>query len=152
MSTSPLKLRITEDMKAAMRAQEKQRLGAIRLILAAIKQVEVDERIDPDDQRVLGILSKMLKQRQDSLTQYQTAQRHDLAAQEEFEIKLIQEYMPTPLTEQELDSLLDRAIAEAGAKSAQDMGKVMALLKPQLQGRADAGHVSQKVKQRLSSL
>lgn len=145
-----LKQRIQEDMKAAMRAQERQRLDAIRLILAAVKQIEVDERIEIDDARMLVILDKMLKQRRDSIEQYQKAARQDLIDQENFEIKIIQSYMPTPLTDAELNELIDGVISSTGATSAKDMGKVMADLKPKIQGRADIGAVSAKIKERLS--
>ncbi len=146
-----LKNRIQEDMKAAMRAKEKQRLGAIRLIHAAIKQREVDERINLEDAQVIAVLEKMIKQRRDSFTQYQQAGRQDLADQEDFEIKLIQSYMPQPLTEAELGDLIEAAMTESGATSPKDMGKVMGILKPRLQGRADMQVVSTKVKQRLGS-
>jgi len=146
-----LKNRIQEDMKAAMRAKEKQRLGAIRLIHAAIKQREVDERINLEDAQVIAVLEKMIKQRRDSFTQYQQAGRQDLADQEDFEIKLIQSYMPQPLTEAELGDLIEVAMKESGATSPKDMGKVMGLLKSRLQGRADMQVVSTKVKQRLGS-
>jgi uncharacterized protein YqeY len=146
---SRIKLQIQEDMKSAMRAQEKRRLDAIRLILAAVKQIEVDERIVPDDARMLVILDKMLKQRRDSVEQFQKANRQDLVEQENFEITVIQSYMPEPLSETEIDSLIAEAIASANAVSAKDMGKVMAELKPKLQGRADMGVVGAKIKERL---
>ena len=141
-----LKDRIQDDMKVAMRAKDKQRLGAIRLILAAIKQREVDERIELNDGQTLAVLEKMLKQRRESLAQYQSAGREDLAAQEAFEINLIQTYLPTPLSEAELDALIADAIAATGAQSVRDMGKVMALIKDQAQGRADMAAVSAQVK------
>ena len=144
-----LKERIQDDMKAAMRAKEKERLGAIRLILAAIKQREVDERIDLNDSQVLAVLEKMLKQRRESLTQYQNAGREDLAAQEQFEISLIQTYLPTPLSDAEIETLIADAIAVTGAQSIRDMGKVMALLREQAQGRADIATVSARVKARF---
>jgi len=147
---SEIKNKIQEDMKNAMRAKDKQRLGAIRLILAALKQKEVDERIELDDTQVIAILEKMNKQRRDSLTQYEQAGRQDLAEQESFEIKLIQEYMPQALTEAELDALIRQALTDSGATSAKDMGKVMNLLRPQIQGRADMKAVSEKVKQGLN--
>jgi len=147
---SEIKNKIQEDMKNAMRAKDKQRLGAIRLILAALKQKEVDERIELDDTQVIAILEKMNKQRRDSLTQYEQAGRQDLAEQESFEIKLIQEYMPQALTEAELDALIRQALIDSGATSAKDMGKVMNLLRPQIQGRADMKAVSEKVKQGLN--
>lgn len=136
-------------MKSAMRAQEKRRLDAIRLILAAVKQIEVDERIVPDDARMLVILDKMLKQRRDSVEQFQKANRQDLVDQENFEIEVIQSYMPEPLNDAEIDSLIADAIASVNAVSAKDMGKVMAELKPRLQGRADMGAVGAKIKARL---
>ena len=144
-----LKDRIQDDMKAAMRAKDKQRLGAIRLILAAIKQREVDERIELNDGQTLAVLEKMLKQRRESLAQYQSAGREDLAAQEAFEIALIQTYLPTPLSEAELDALITHAIAGTGAQSVRDMGKVMAVIRDQAQGRADMATVSARVKARF---
>ncbi len=145
-----LKQRIQEDMKAAMRAQEKQRLDAIRLILAAIKQIEVDERIVADDTRVLAILDKMIKQRRDSVAQYQQGNRQDLVDVENFEIQLIQQYMPAQLSDAEIDAVVSTVIASTNAAGAKDMGKVMAELKSKLQGRADMTAVSAKVKERLS--
>jgi uncharacterized protein len=152
-----LKQRIQEDMKAAMRAAEKRRLSIIRLILAAVKQVEVDERIDVDDARLVVILSKMLKQRQDSITQFAAANRQDLVDQEEFEVQVIQKYLPQPLSDAELDALIEQAIqavnAAAGADSKlgiQAMGQVMNWLKPHAQGRADMGLLSTKIKQKLA--
>ncbi len=144
-----LKLRITEDMKAAMRGGDKRRLGVIRLIQAAIKQREVDERIELDDAQVLATLDKMVKQRRDSISQYEKAGRDDLVQQEDYEIGVIQEYLPAALSEGEIDALVDEAIAATGASSMRDMGAVMAQLKPQLQGRADMGAVSKKIKSRL---
>ena len=146
-----LKARITEDMKNAMRGGEKRRLGAIRLVLAAIKQVEVDTRLVLDDAQVVGVLEKMLKQRRDSLAQYESAGRQDLAEQEAFEIDLIQGYMPQQLSADELGQLVSAAVAESGASSMRDMGKVMALLKDRVQGRADMGQVSALVKQQLGA-
>ncbi|MBK7984054.1 MAG: GatB/YqeY domain-containing protein [Candidatus Competibacteraceae bacterium] len=145
----PLKDRIQDDMKNAMRAKEKERLGAIRLILAAVKQREVDERIELNDSQVFGVLEKMLKQRRESLAQFQNAGRADLAAQENFEIDLIQSYLPAPLAEADLDALIADAIAATGAQSVRDMGKVMALIKDQAQGRADLAAVSARVKARF---
>ena len=144
-----LKDRVQDDMKAAMRAKEKERLGAIRLILAAIKQREVDERIVLDDGQVLGVLEKMIKQRRESLAQYESAGRADLAAQEAFEIELIQSYLPAPLSEAEIDALVADAIAVTGAQSVRDMGKVMALIRDQAQGRADMAAVGARVKARF---
>ena len=144
-----LKARITEDMKAAMRAQDKPRLGVIRLILAAIKQQEVDTRQELDDTAVLAILDKMIKQRRESIRQYSDAGRTDLADQESFEVGIIQTYMPQPLTEAELDTLIAQGIQETGATSVRDMGKVMNWLKPKAQGRTDMGKVSGLIKARL---
>ena len=145
-----LKEQITEAMKNAMRAKEKQRLGAIRLILSEIKRIEVDERIELDDSRVLAIMDKMVKQRNDSIKQFTDAQRLDLVDQEEVEIALIREFLPAALTEAEVSDMVSQAIADSGAQSMQDMGKVMGLLKPQIQGRADAGMVSKLVKSQLA--
>ncbi len=146
-----LKQRLVEDMKTAMKAGKKRRLGIIRLINAAIKQREVDERIELDDTQVLAVLDKMLKQRRDSITQYEAAKREDLAEQERYEIGVCQEYLPAALSDDEIAALIEMAVAAAGALSQKDMGKVMAILKPQVQGRADVGAVSALVKQRLSS-
>lgn len=149
MPDSPLKAQINEAMKAAMRAKEKERLGTIRLVLAEIKKVEVDERIDPDDVRVTSILDKMVKQRRDSIKQFTDAGRDELAAKEQTEIEVIQEFLPQPLSKEEIASLIEEAIASTGAASMQDMGKVMGLLKPQMAGKADMGKVSGLIKQRL---
>jgi len=146
-----LKDKITADMKDAMRAKDKDTLGAIRLIQAAIKQREVDERIELDDSQVLAILDKMVKQRRDSITQYRDAGREELAAREEAEISIIQNYLPAALSEAEIDALIEEAISSSGAQSMQDMGKVMGQLKPKLQGRADIGEVSARIKARLSA-
>ena len=145
-----LKQRIQEDMKNAMRAKDTRRLGVIRMIMAAIKQREVDERITLGDAEVVAVLGKMVKQRRDSLQQYQSAGREDLAEQESFELALIQEYLPPALSDAELDALIDEAIQSSGATSPRDMGKVMGLLKPRIQGRADMVAVSARVKQRLA--
>ncbi|WP_456375779.1 GatB/YqeY domain-containing protein [Thiolapillus sp.] len=147
---SAFKDRITDDMKAAMKGGDKPRLGVIRLILAAIKQIEVDERIELDDTRVLSVLDKMVKQRRDSITQYENAGRTELADQEKFEIGIIQEYLPEQLGEAEIAALIDEAIQATGAASMKDMGKLMGMLKPKLQGRADMGAVSAQIKQKLS--
>ena len=144
-----LKDRIQDDMKTAMRARAKERLGAIRLILAAIKQREVDERITLSDGQTLAVLEKMIKQRRESLAQYQNAGRDDLAAQEAFEIDLIQSYQPAPLSEAEVEALIAAAMAATGAQSVRDMGKVMAIIKDQAQGRADMAMVSTRIKARL---
>lgn len=147
---SALKQRIQEDVTAAMRAKDKPRLGTLRLVTAAIKQLEVDSRKELDDTGVLAVLEKMLKQRRDSLQQYSDAGRQDLADQESYEIGIIEAYMPEALPVEALDALIHAAIAETGATSMRDMGKVMALLKPQVQGRADLGSVSGTVKQKLT--
>lgn len=146
---SELKQRITDDMKAAMRAKDKARLGTIRLILAAIKQREVDDRVTLDEPAILAILDKMVKQRRDSIAQFKKAERQDLVDQEQGELGVIAEYMPQPLTEAEVSALIDEAIAASGAASLKDMGKVMGALKPKIQGRADMGQASAQVKRRL---
>ena len=146
-----LKVRITDDMKTAMRAKETARLGTIRLLLAAIKQKEVDERIELDDTQVLAVLDKMAKQRRESLDQFQQAGRDDLAAKEQYELDLIQAYLPEPLSEQELSDLIRSTIAEVGATSIRDMGSVMNALREQVQGRADMKAVSQAVRTQLAS-
>lgn len=145
-----LKERITEDMKSAMRAGDKSRLGAVRLILAAIKQLEVDQRVTLSDAQCFAVLEKMLKQRRDSLSQFEAAGRQELAAQESFEIDLIQGYLPTQLSEAELIKIIDQAVATTNAKDIKDMGKVMGAIKSQLQGRADMSAVSAIIKSRLS--
>jgi uncharacterized protein YqeY len=150
MADSALKTRITNDMKEAMRAQAKLKLQTIRLITAAIKQKEVDERIELSDQDILIILDKMVKQRRDSVKQYEAAQREDLAAQERFEIELIQTYLPQALSDAEIEALIQAAIKNSGASNMQDMSKVMQILKPQVQGRADMGAISQKIKLALA--
>lgn len=146
-----LKLRLTDDMKAAMKSGDKPRLDVIRLVNAAIKQREVDERIQLDDPQVLAVLEKMLKQRRDSVSQYEAAARHDLADQEKFEIGVIEAYMPAKLGEAELLALVDAAIAESGAAGPKDMGKVMALVKARAAGRADMGKVSEMIKGALAA-
>ncbi len=146
-----LKEQITSDMKDAMRAKDKERLGTIRLILAGIKQREVDERIELNDEQVLAVLDKMVKQRRDSITQYRDAGREELAAVEEAELVIIQHYLPEALSEAELDSLVEEAIKDSGAETMKDMGKVMGFLKPKVQGRADMGAVSARIKARLTS-
>ena len=145
-----LKQTITEDMKTAMRAKDAPRLSAIRLLLAAIKQREVDERIEMDDEQVLTIIEKMLKQRRDSISQYASAGRQDLADVEQFEITVLQTYLPQPLTDAEVGALLEQAIQATGAAGMKDMGKVMALIKPLMSGRADMGKVSALIKGKLS--
>lgn len=146
-----LKDRIQEDMKSAMRARDKDRLGVIRLILAAVKQREIDERITLDDAQIIGVLDRMVKQRRESITQYQSAGREDLAAREAYEIQVIQEYLPEALSESEIDALIEEAVTAAGAQSIRDLGKVMAWLKPKVQGRADMAAVSARIKDRLAS-
>ena len=148
---SDLKQQINTEMKAAMRAKEKERLGTIRMILAELKRIEVDERIELDDARVLATLDKMSKQRRDSISQYEAADRPDLADVERREMEVIKTFLPQPLTEQELADLVSAAISESGAQSMQEMGKVMAIVKPQVQGRADMGAVSKLVKEQLAS-
>jgi uncharacterized protein YqeY len=150
MADSPLKLQLTEAMKDAMRAKDKPRLGTLRMALADVKRVEVDERIEPDDSRVLSIIEKMIKQRRESIRQFEGAGRTDLADIEHAEIAVLQEFMPAALSEQDIDAIITQALADTGASSAQDMGKVMAAVKPQMAGRADMGSVSQKIKARLS--
>ena len=146
-----LKIQINEDMKAAMRAKEAQRLSAIRLLLAAIKQREVDERTELDDQQIIGVIEKMIKQRRESIAQYEKASRTDLAEVENFELGVLQAYMPQQLSEAEIETAVAAAVTESGAQSVRDMGKVMAILKSKLAGRADMGAVSSLVKARLGS-
>jgi hypothetical protein len=145
-----LKERITEDMKSAMRGAQKERLATVRMLLAAIKQREVDERISLDDSQVLAVLEKMVKQRKESIVQFEAGARADLVAKEAAEIKLLQEYLPTQLTADEIEALISAAIARTGAASIKDMGKVMGVLKPELAGRADMGTVSARIKQKLA--
>ena len=145
-----LKQRLTDDMKAAMKGGDKDTLGVIRLINAAIKQREVDERIELDDAAVLAVLEKMVKQRKDSVTQFEAAAREDLAAIERAEIGVIERYLPARLDEASITAAIDAAIAATGATSAADMGKLMGVLKPQLAGQADMGQVSALVKRRLA--
>ena len=142
--------RIKEDMKASMKGGDKTRLGVIRLILAAIKQVEVDERIQLDNDRVILVLDKMLKQRRESIRQFADAGRHDLVAIEEAEILVIQDFLPQALSEEEIDAMVNEAVNESGAESVKDMGKVMGLLKAKMQGRADMSVVSAKIKAALA--
>jgi uncharacterized protein YqeY len=145
-----LKSRIQDDVKAAMKAKEKARLATLRLISAAIKQREVDERIELDDAQVVAVLEKMIKQRRDSIEQYTRAGRQELADQEQAEIAIIETYMPEGLSDEEVAAMIEAAIGESGAAGIRDMGKVMGLLKPKMQGRADMGKVSGLVKQKLS--
>ncbi|MFT4798089.1 MAG: hypothetical protein ACI9B8_000225 [Sulfitobacter sp.] len=147
--SSQVKTEIESAVKDAMRARDKQRLGTLRLIMSEFKRIEVDERIELDDGRVLVVLDKMTKQRRDSLAQFEKAGRTDLADQESFELGVIAEYMPEALSESEVESLVEAAIVETSAASMQDMGKLMAVLRPKLQGRADMGLVSKLVKNRL---
>jgi uncharacterized protein YqeY len=145
-----LKDRIQEDMKAAMRSGEKERLGTIRLIMAGIKQREVDERVLLDDTQVMNVLEKMGKQRRESITQFQAGARPDLVEKETSELKIISSYLPSPLSEAELEALISEAIAQAGATSVKDMGKVMNLIKTKAQGRADMAVVGGRIKARLT--
>jgi uncharacterized protein len=146
-----LKDRITEDMKAAMRAKDSERLGTIRMITAAIKQREVDERITLDDTQVTSVIEKMIKTRKESVAQFQSGGREDLVARENKEIALLQAYLPEQLSDAELDALVAQAVAESGASSLKDMGKAMALLKQRAQGRADMSAVSAKLKAKLGA-
>jgi uncharacterized protein YqeY len=145
-----LKDRITDDMKTAMRSGDKERLATVRLALAAIKQREVDERIVLDDTQVLAVLDKMIKQRREAITQFESGGRADLVAKETSEIAVLQHYLPAQLGAAEVDALIAEAIAASGATSVKDMGKVMALVKPKAQGRTDIGAVSARIKQKLS--
>ncbi len=146
-----LKSQLQSDMKSSMKSGDKGRLGVIRLMLSAIKQIEVDERIELDDDRITAVLDKMSKQRRESITHFDKAGRDDLTAIEQAEIGIIREYLPEALGEAEINKLVEKSIADTGAASIKDMGKVMGMLKPQLQGRADMGQVSQLVKSRLSA-
>jgi len=150
MSSTTLKTQIAESVKQAMKAGEKRRVAALRLVMAEIKRIEVDERIDLDDARVITLLDRMLKQRRDSLDHFERAARDDLAEQERFEIATIQTFLPTPLTQQELCALIDEALAPLTVTGPQAMGPVMAWLKPRVQGRAEMASVSAAVKARLS--
>lgn len=151
MSDTSLKQQLTADMKSAMKDKDKQRLTTIRLILSATKQVEVDERIEVDDHRLIGILDKMAKQRRESISQYEQAEREDLADIERAELAIISTYLPEALSDQQITELIEQAISSTSASSMQEMGKVMAILKPQLQGRADMSQVSQLIKSKLSN-
>ncbi len=154
MTDSSIKSQLTADMKAAMKARDKDRLGVIRLILADFKRIEVDERVDlgDDDERCLLILDKMVKQRRDSIAQFDKAGRDDLSKTEHFELEVIQSYMPAQMTAQEIDAAIADALTQTGAQSVKDMGKVMGVLKPIVQGRVDIGLVSVKIKERLTAL
>ena len=145
-----LKAQITEDMKTAMRAKDSARLGAIRLLLAAIKQREVDERIELSDADVIAAIEKMLKQRRDSITAYESANRNDLADVEKFEVTVLQTYLPQQLTEDEVKAILEQVVVDTGAAGVKDMGKVMAAIKPLVAGRADMGKISGLIKVRLA--
>ena len=144
-----LKAQISEDMKNAMRAKDSARLGTIRLLQAAIKQREVDERIELDDSNVIAVIEKMLKQRRDSIAAYESADRNDLADVEKFEVSVLQTYLPQQLTEDEIQSILEKVVAETGAAGIKDMSKVMAAIKPLVAGRADMGKISGLIKTRL---
>ena len=146
----PLRDQVSEDMKSAMKAREAERLAAIRLLLAAMKQREVDERITLDDAGVVAVVEKMIKQRKDSIAQYEKAARQDLADKEKYEISVIEKYLPQQLSQAEIDAIIAEAIASTGAKGAADMGKVMGVVKPKLAGRADMGKVSGLVKGKLA--
>ncbi|RQO76369.1 glutamyl-tRNA amidotransferase [Aquitalea sp. FJL05] len=146
-----LKVRISDDMKSAMKAKDTERLAAIRLLMAAIKQKEVDERIELDDAAIVVVIDKMLKQRRDSISQYEAAQRQDLADKEKAEMVVLMAYMPQQLSEAEIDELVAKAVVDSAAASMQDMGKVMGLLRPQLAGRADMALVSARIKAKLSA-
>jgi len=150
MPDSSLKQQINEAMKDAMRARDKARLGTIRLALAEIKRVEVDERIDPDNSRVTSILDKMVKQRRESIKLFESAGRDELVAQEQSEIDVLQEFLPQALNEEELDAIISAALSDTGAQGMQDMGKVMGIIKPKVVGRADMSMVSDKIKAALS--
>ncbi|HAT8666508.1 lpg2359 family Dot/Icm T4SS effector [Legionella pneumophila] len=145
-----IKEQINNDIKDAMRAKDKNLLNALRLISAAVKQIEVDERIEVDDERMLVILDKMSKQRKESIAQFEKASRDDLVAQEQFELTVISKYLPEPLTDNEIEELISDAIKSSGAEKMSDMGKVMAILKPKLQGRADMAQVSARIKAKLN--
>jgi uncharacterized protein YqeY len=146
----PLREQLNEDMKSAMKARESDKLGAIRLLLSAVKQREVDERITLDDAGVLAVIDKMIKQRKDSISQFEKAARQDLADKEKFELGILEAYLPEQLSQAEVEAIVAEALASTGAKSPADMGKVMAVVKPKLAGRADMGKVSGLVKARLS--
>lgn len=147
----PLREQLNDDIKTAMKAREQERLAALRLMLSAVKQREVDERITLDDAGVIGVVEKMIKQRKDSIAQYERAQRQDLADKEKYEISVLEAYLPQQLSQAEIDAAVAEAIAATGARSAADMGKVMGVVKPRLAGRADMGKVSAAVKAKLTS-
>ncbi len=151
MPASTLKLKLQSDMKSSMKAGDKARLSVIRLMLAAINQIEVDERIELDDSRITTVLDRMTKQRRESIEHFSRASRDDLTAIEEYELQIIREYLPEPLSEAEINTLVEQSIQASDASSIKDMGRVMGLLKPQLQGRADMKKVSQLIKSRLDT-
>ena len=148
--SSALKDQIQDAMKTAMKGGDKERLAVIRLIMSAMKQVEVDERIELDDARVLGILDKMVKQRRESISQFKSGGREDLADKEQAEIDMISDFLPKALSEDEIETIISKAISDTGAASMKDMGKVMGIVKPQITGRADVGAVSARIKSLLS--
>ena len=150
MTDSVLKTRITDDVKTAMRSKDKQRLGTLRLLTAAIKQIEVDQRIELDNDQIIAVIEKMLKQRKDSIEQFQKAGRNELAEIEINEVAILKEFMPEQMSEADIDALIDDAISSTGASAMKDMGKVMGILKPKLAGKADMGAVSGKIKAKLS--
>ncbi len=152
MPASTLKPKLQSDMKSSLKGGDKARLSAIRLMLAAIKQIEVDERIELDDSRITAVLDRMTKQRRESIEHFSRASRDDLIAIEEYELKIIREYLPEPLSEAEINALVEQSIRTSDASSIKDMGRVMGLLKPQLQGRADMKKVSQLIKSRLDTV
>ena len=147
---SELKARINDDVKAAMRSKEKELLAVLRLITAAVKQIEIDQRIELDDQQMLGVLDKLAKQHRDSIEQYKNADRDDLVQKEEFELSVVLKYLPEALSEDEINQLIDEAISSTGAEGMKDMGKVMGIIKSKAQGRADMGQLSGLVKAKLS--
>lgn len=149
--SSGLKTQLTDAMKAAMKSGDKENLAVIRLMLAALKQVEVDERIELDDSRIIGILDKMVKQRRESISQFDAAGRDDLSSKEKAEIKVIQQYLPQALSEEEIENIINDAISSTGAASIKDMGKVMGIVKPQITGRGDMGVISGKIKSLLNA-
>ena len=151
MSDSVTRQRVLDDIKAAMKAGDRPRLATLRLVSAAIKQKEVDERVTLDEETTLALLDRMVKQRRESIAQYGQAGRDDLVAQEEFELGVLADYLPTPFTQEEIDAVVERAVAETGASSVRDMGKVMGAVKPRLQGRADMSVVSRQIRERLGA-
>jgi uncharacterized protein len=148
--TMSLRNRIQDDIKTAMRGKQRERLAILRMLSAAIKQKEVDERVELDEAAITAVVEKMVKQRRESIRQYRDGGRDDLADREAAEITILEEYLPEPLAEEELDKLIESAVSESGAESMKDMGKVMGLLKPRIQGRADMGEVSKRIKARLA--